>query len=276
MRRCILVLVLALLLVVTGLAPVAALGRAADTRPAGGKVVLDPLPKEAEVGRKVTMTGKAPAGRTVLIERRDEGRWRAVTGTRARANGTFSERVSITKAGRLAYRASVVGGATSAPRALVVFRWLWVTEQPVYAEGRLIWDHTTTTPGKPLPHSVEGHSGTASVVVKVGRCDRAEAFATFPVYDTELFEGDEFQELILSPIRNGELLEESQQSIGTDNAGSPPKKLATGLLNVDYLVFFAGYEDADGNDDIPAVMGSPRVHCAAESLPEIDFDEVPF
>lgn len=257
--------------------PLVALPATADQgRPVarGAAVTLKALPAKAQAGDRLTLSGKAPARSSVVVQRKyAAGGWAKVATTTASGSGAWSSKVKLVQGGTTSFRAKVGAKASTADR-LKVYQWLSVTQQKPRILGGPDKPREDVTvkleDGKKYPHSVllTGDSTAAVVVKTASLCTKASVVSGFtqasePSEDAtvELMAGD---------------IEKSEPQVEKVTKAGHVSRVGFSLAGTDLAAFVSGMGAGTlGSGDTGPTIASPKVLCNASRLPKVKQSDLP-
>ena len=230
------------------------------TSAAPAKATLNALPTASEVGKKVKLKGKAgDSVGTVKIQRRyGAGAWATVAKVKTNAKGKFSKRVPLEQPGATSFRVTR-GKDKSAARALSVFGWLDLTQQPHFAAENAGYESTPLSiGGRVFPTTFHAFGGSFRSF-DISGCTKVEGWTGF-VDGSGATMGD-VQELQWNSGTYAESIPEPP--VLTTPPGAPVlRTIPVAGDNILYMeldvVQAAGQEQT--------AMGSPRAYCNVAGL----------
>ncbi|WP_370246955.1 hypothetical protein [Nocardioides sp.] len=259
-----------------------ALAAPAATSPAGAvsSAVVDraakptlTAPAEVDAGEKVRLKGTAPAGSTVLVQRRQGSRWAALGRTTASKAGRWSTTVRFPGAGTVTTRA-VAAGTPSKVRRVVVYAWLDLASQPAImtTSNR---DLPLVLGGRTYPHSVI--SLDSSSLTAVWRIDRrcTDLRYSFGFEDADRAKGDPTDRMLT--LASGYAPDDSVAATSGERStdlDTTARVALAGLRTSDRLAILYGTDDSD-DDGLATLMASPQVRCSVAALGPIATADLP-
>jgi hypothetical protein len=267
-------------LVATGLVATA-LSQPATAAAARAKpyvVTLKTSQAKATSGHKITLSGRVSgadaAGRVVLLERRyTAGVWQRTATATVTRSGRFSVRVKLVKGGTTKFRAVMPksnrhGAGASDVRAVEVYKWLDITQQPHYYYGVGAANQPSTIGGKSFPNSVESYLGMGMVGFKAdGLCSTVRVYTGFLDRDLPLLAGGETQMLI---VQGGTLEAPSEDPAELETPVGPAVRRLIDVTGDEFVAMQFGVSAESAGTTATAVLASPQVLCNVDRLPAMD------
>lgn len=244
------------------------------------KVTLNDLPASAEVGQRLTVSGrtklakpakgKKPKPVQVTVERQYAGgKWQAVGTDTTDKKGRYSAKVALTQGGQTSFRV-VRGGSASAVDSLAVYEWLDLVDQPQLVDAELVETRRTSTiAGTAYPDSYEFPASEAFLIAKAdGLCTTFEASTGF--LDSQVASVPDGTQIQLRGYAYSPPTMPEMADVIADKGTA--KKLTLDLTGERFVLVSL---DTSSDVEADAVLASPRVRCNAAALPEFDYEEVP-
>ncbi len=232
---------------------------AAPAQAATYGVTLAASKSTADVGKKVTLTGKVTgkgsAKKSVVIQRKTANAWKTITTTKTSSKSTYSKAITIRSTGAGVYRvaAKKAGKTTtgySPSRTVVGYRWLRLADQPLLANGQVFNNTTARVLEKRYSRSIELSSfdNMSSVTWRLsGLCDRSDVGAAL----------------------NNSSLGSEQLDVSTDDGGTSVNALAGSIQPLNVVTTASEFvEYSITNADYNVLLIAPRIHCSADRLPD--------
>lgn len=232
---------------------------AAPAQAATYGVTLTVSTSTADIGKKVTLTGKVSgkgsAKKSVVIQRKTAKAWKTITTVTTSSKSTYSKAITIRSTGAGVYRvAAKKSGATSTgyspSRTVTGFRWLWLADQPLLTTGQAFVNTTVRVLEKRYAHSIELSAFTNTSVVEwrlANACDRSDIGAAL----------------------NNSSLGSEAVSVTTNDGGKTIDAIAGAIQRVEGVSASTrtlGY--SIDNPDHNVLLVAPRVHCSVDQLPD--------
>jgi hypothetical protein len=257
---------------VLGVAPLAQ-----AAKPAYGVTLRAGVTKSTP-GHFITVSGKVTgakaAGHAVTIQRKYVGgAWVTVAYATVSKKGSYSARVETPLGGTTSFRAetassSVRSKGVSATRSLPVWKWLYLGQQYnfPYVEAENGIDETIG--GKDYPRSVD-LLADGSIGYKLDKL--CTSFTTVAEYHRYSSSGSPTSALATFALYRYTSVDGAPDETPNSLASETPATVTADLTGTKYLYVQLG----GAQNDYDLVLGDPKVHCNADSLPAWQDDDIP-
>ncbi len=234
---------------------------AAPAQAATYGVTLTVSTSTADIGKKVTLTGKVSgkgsAKKSVVIQRKTAKAWKTITTVTTSSKSTYSKAITIRSTGAGVYRvAAKKSGATSTgyspSRTVTGFRWLWLHQQTQYSAG-WIYAGSVEQLGVSYPHSLTLLDKDSQLSWGLGKaCDKLAAKLAVADYT-----GDD--------VESQKITVRTSTGSTVYTVGQPPVAIEAATTKGST---FLDVSRANPGSSVQVHLLSARVHCALDDLPQ--------